>query len=146
MKNLNRYSGVFAPFTPRFGVLRPFWTQLSCRHQFLSHHPHITQSKQCQDLCCILGQSFVPHLAVTKLALQDSERMFHLGTYRSLEFFNAFNDLADAFVLDGSTLAGFHDDMPGGLDVLRVVALLSTKVPRVTIDDLFWLYAVSCGN
>lgn len=137
MTNLVRYSGVFAPLTPRFGVLRPLWTQLSCRHQFPSHHPYITQGKQRQDLCRVLDQSLVSNLAITKLTLQDAERVFHLGTHRGLELLDAFDGVADALVLDRPALARFHGDMPGGLDVLRVLALVSTQVARVTKDHLF---------
>jgi len=136
MTNLVRYSGVFAPSAPQFGVLCPFCTQLSCRHQFLSHHPHIAQSKKRHDLRRVLGQSFVSHLAITKLALQDAKRVLHFGSYRSLELLDAFDGVAATLVLDRSALAGFHGDMPGGLDVLRVVSLVSTKLARVTIDGL----------
>ena len=116
MTNLERYSGVFAPLTPRFAVLRPFWTQLSCRHQFPSHHRYITQSKQRQVLRRVLDQSLVSNLAITKLAFQDAEQVFHFGTHRGLELLDTSDGVADALVLDRPALARFHGDMPGGLD------------------------------
>ena len=85
MTDLDPYSGVFARFKPLFRVQRAFLTQLSCRHQSLSHHPHIAQDKQHQDLRSVLGQCFVTKLAVTKLALRYAERVFHLGTPGILE-------------------------------------------------------------
>ena len=138
MADLDSYSGFFVPFTLQFVVLRPIRTQLSCRHQFPSHYPHIAQGKQRHDLRRVLGQSFVPNLAVTELALQDVKRMFHLGTYRSLEFLDAFDGVAYPFVLDRQALARFHGHMPDSLDVLRVLTLVSPKVSRVTIDNLFF--------
>lgn len=50
MKDFGQYSRFLAPCTPRLEVLRPFWTHLFCRYQFLSHHPHVNQGKQRHDL------------------------------------------------------------------------------------------------
>ena len=83
MKNLYQYSGLFAPFTPRFGVLRPFRTQLPIRHQFLSHHPYITQGKRRQDLSRVLGQSFVSHFGWRRCERMDQARV-HMEANLSL--------------------------------------------------------------
>lgn len=48
-------------------------------------HPQITQCKQCHELRGVLGQSLVAHLVESELALDDSERVLHLGPHTGFE-------------------------------------------------------------
>lgn len=57
-------------------------------HKSLPHHPQVREHKQGKELGCVLLQSSVAHLGVTKLALDDSKRVFHLGTDAGLELFD----------------------------------------------------------
>ncbi len=68
----------------RFGrVSRPFSVRRahSCQapRQTLADHPQIGQRKQRLQLRRVLGQAAIAHLHMPELALDDSERMLHLG-------------------------------------------------------------------
>ena len=94
------FSGNFAPIPPFSGGMRPIRAHLPCRaHQPSPHHPQITQCKQRHDLCRVLDQSAVPHLAVPKLAFDHPELMLDLGTNAGLQFFNALNGFSNAFIV-----------------------------------------------
>lgn len=56
-----------------------------CSYQLPARHPKIIQGKQRDQLSGVLGQPFVAYLGKAKLALNDSERMLHLGPHPGLE-------------------------------------------------------------
>jgi hypothetical protein len=87
LADMDRCSGISARLAPRFGVLRLFWAHLSCRPQFISHQPHITQRKERHDLRGVFDQSFVPSLLIAELALDDTELMLNFGSDRGLKVF-----------------------------------------------------------
>jgi HAMP domain-containing protein len=60
--------------------LRPERSSISGFPQSSARHPQIAQSKRRCDLGDVLHQSAIPGLCVAKLALEDAERVFDLGT------------------------------------------------------------------
>jgi hypothetical protein len=68
-------------FAGRFRPSGSIWTHsYSGLYKSLPHHPQVREHKQGKELGCVLLQSSVAHLGVTKLALDDPKRVFHLGT------------------------------------------------------------------
>ena len=59
-----------------------------------SGHPQIAQGKQRDQLRRVLGQSLVANFGVAELALDDPERVFHLGTDAGLELLSLVQQLA----------------------------------------------------
>ena len=140
LANIDRCSGISARLAPRFGMLRPFWAHLSCRPQFISYQPHVTQRKERHDLRGVFDQSFVPSLLIDELALDDAELMLNFGSDRGLKVFEFFDGVAHPFTLalNGFALGRLHGDMPGGFDMFGVFAFLNPGIASVTKDGFLF--------
>ena len=137
---MDKCSGISARLEPRFELLRPFWAYLSCRPQFISYQPHVTQRKERHDLRGVFDQSFVPSLLIAELALDDAELMLNFGSDRGLKVFEFFDGVAHPFTLalNGFALGRLHGDMPGGFDMFGVFAFLNPGIASVTKDGFLF--------
>ena len=94
--------------------------------------PRIGEREQRVQLRRVLHQPAVAHLHMPELALDDSERVLHLGPDAGLEVFKLIEHRAhrSGFV-QRLAFARAHRHMPVRLDALRLLARGHTLVARV---------------
>ena len=85
-EHIGSYAAPFRLFGGLFSALQAHSSHKPLKNSF-SGHPQVAQGKQCYQLLRALGQPFVAYLGETKLALDNSEGMFHLGPDVGLELF-----------------------------------------------------------
>ena len=126
--------GGFSPELQPSGCLQAH-SCLSPLHKPASGHPDIGQRKQRDELCGVFLQSPIAHLAMTELAFDHPERVFHFGAHTSLEFFSLFGERAPGRMLLRFTFTRAHGYLPchtGGF-----FSLVGTLVTCVAEDNIF---------
>jgi hypothetical protein len=106
----------------------------------LAHHPQVGQGKHHQQLAGVLGQTFVAHLAMAKLALDDSKRVLDLGADARLDGFKLIDQRIERLALvQCLALARHHGNVPAtvGVQFLHFVSLFNPPIARVGKDDVF---------
>ena len=106
-----------------------------------AHHPQVRQREHNQQLAGVLGQSPIPHLAMTKLALDHAKRVLDLGTDTGFELLQLLEQRVDRTALvHGFALARHHGDVPIHIRVLLqdFFTFLNAPVTRVGKDYFFF--------
>ena len=109
----------------------------SCLHplqKHLSDHPDIGQGKQGHKLCGVLDQPAVTHLAVTELAFDHPEWVFHFGAHTGLELLSLFTQRPPGRVPLLLAFARAHSNVP--VHARGLISLGRTLVTRVSEDNL----------
>ena len=97
-EHIGSYAAPFCLFGGLFPALQAHSSHRPLKNSF-SGHPQVAQGKQCYQLRRVLGQPFVAYLGETKLALDNSEGMFHLGPDAGLELFGLVQQVSPGRVL-----------------------------------------------
>lgn len=84
LTQLLRFPRPLSPSWRPFGRLQTH-SCLRALQESAPRHPQIGERKQRMQLRCVLGQSPIANLYVPELALDDPERMFHLGADAGLD-------------------------------------------------------------
>jgi hypothetical protein len=98
MKRLScsrQYFAQSGEFSPELRCYAGLQTHSCLRplHKVLSGHPDVGQRKQGDELRRVFLQPAVAHFGATELALDDSERMFHLSPHTGLELFSLLHSI-----------------------------------------------------
>ena len=76
-------------------------------------HPRITQFKQRHEMRGVLGQSPAAHLVESELALDESERVLHLGSHTGFELLSPIEQFSPrADLVQRPTLARLQRYFP----------------------------------
>lgn len=139
LRQISRSFGQFQPYCGPSPVLQAHSCPRSLQNA-LAHHPQIGQREQHQKLAGVLGQALVTHLAVAKLALENSELVLDLGADTRLDGLHLIEQhIQGAVLVELLALARHHGDVPTGIGVLILyfATLVNTSVARVGKDLCF---------
>ena len=118
-----------APKSDTFaGHLRPpgsIWTHsYSGTRKSPPHHPQVREHKHGEELRRVLLNSAIAHLGVTKLALDNPKRVFHLGADTGLELFDLVQCGAQrTLFIQYAPFSWAHGYVPVDLNALDFFAL-----------------------
>lgn len=105
----------------------------------MTHHPQVRQRKQRLDLQRVFLQAPVAHLAITKLALEHSERVLDLGMNAGLYFLQQVSQGINRIILlvQIFALTRAHRYMPSNI-LFGIESFLHPLITSVTKDVGFF--------
>lgn len=126
-------------FAGRFRPSGNSWTHsYISSHRSLPRHPQVREHEQDEELSRVLGQATVAHLVVTKLALDNPKRAFHLGTDTGFELFDSIQYRTHrTLFIQCPTVTRSHCNLPGGVDVPDFLALGYALIAGICISMTF---------
>ena len=120
-------SRILRPLVGRFGPSLGYFPTLqahsSCRplNNSFSHHPQVAQRKQCCQLRRVFDQTPIPSLAITQLAFDHPEGVFHFGLNAGLDLFQLVDQgVYSVALLQSPALTRHHGNLPVDSRVLRL--------------------------
>jgi hypothetical protein len=107
--------------------------------QYPSARQHqVCETKQREQLCRVLGQTFVARLAMLEQVLHHMEWMFDFGSNARLGLFNLFQQVAERCSRQLFACAGAHRYMPSDRQFQILIALFHALITLITEDIGFF--------
>jgi hypothetical protein len=139
-RTLRLFTGVFEPSFGHLPTLQAYSSRRPLNNSF-SHHPHVAQRKQRDQLRRVFDQYPIPSFAIAELAFDQPVGVFRLSPNSGLDLLQLVDqDFYNFALLQSPALARHHGNLPVHPRVLRLIllALGDAAVDRICEYNIFF--------